>query len=137
MAPFELETHYFCGRWSSLLEAAATGPQRGEAGRAVRFLVAEARLRLGDTSGAIREFEQIESDPATRALQPFTSLVALSRVGSLSEAAGDTERAAKVYAELLTAWDGLDTPLEEQLDVQRRAAHLMSGAPSVTKPQNP
>ena len=123
-APFDLEVDYFCGRWRELLAAAQARTLRGQTGRAIRFLVADARMHLGDADGAMADFEAVERDPATRALQPFTSLLALSRVGRLAETRGDAERARRVYGELLAAWNGLDTPIEDHLDLQRRAARL-------------
>jgi len=119
-----LERLYLCERWGELVQHSRSQLGRGLAGRTSRFLFADAQLHLGMVDQAQLGFTTVESDPSARALEPFTSLLALERLGRLAERAGDLDAARRTYEELLDAWNGLDTPMPLQVEVTERLERL-------------
>jgi hypothetical protein len=124
----ELEQLYLCERWDAIVERSRSSLGRGLAGRTSRFLFADAQLQLGMVDQARQGFAAVERDPSSRALEPFTSLLALERLGRLDEQAGEPAAARRRYEELLHAWNGLDTPLTVQLELAGRVRELAGDA---------
>lgn len=123
--PWILERLYLCERWEEILKYARIRGDRGVGARIHRFLVAEAQLNLGMSVEAVKGFSAVEADPSSRALEPFTALLALERLGRLAEKAGDTAKARGYYDTLLKAWNGLDTPLPLQQEIFERRKRMV------------
>jgi tetratricopeptide (TPR) repeat protein/predicted Ser/Thr protein kinase len=96
----------------------------------VADFIAQAYLKKGETSRAIKEYERLVSaDPKAREnalIHPFSRL----RLAALYETAGRIDQAIEQYKILATTWKNADPGLPEVVTVRKKLAKLKGRAPS-------